>query len=238
MSAVRQGTPISRSPRRERVVVAAVMAVVLTLGFYATDLYMAALAAKGRAFWTPALAWDHWIPLAPAWIWVYLLYFPVCFLPLLYREMHERIGVFRRAAAGFLVQFAVALAFFWLAPSRMVRTPIDPSGASERALLAFHRLDQGFNVFPSLHVANVAFIACMTWRLRGRAAGAALWTLCLLIAVSTLLVKQHYLVDLPAGALLGVLCHQAAFSRSLDVLDFDGPEPGRRAQGHAQERPS
>lgn len=215
-------TILTRSLRREQVVVAIGMAIGLTLCFYATDLYMAALAAKGREFWSPALAWDFMFPLAPSWIWIYLLYFPICFLPLLFREIHEHIGTFRRAAVGFLAQFAAAFAFFWIAPSRMIRTPLEPSSLSEWALFAFYQVDQGFNIFPSLHVANVAFIACLTWRLRGRAAGAILWLLCLLIAVSTLFVKQHYLADLPAGVLLGAMCYGLAFSKIVDFLDADG----------------
>lgn len=224
-------TILTRNLGREQVIVAIGMAIGLTLCFYATDLYMAALAAKGRAFWSPALAWDIEIPLKPAWIWVYLLYFPTCFLPLLYPEIHKHIGVFRRAAVGFLGQFMAALAFFWIAPSRMMRTPFEPSGVSEWALLAFYRLDQGFNIFPSLHVANVAFIACLTWSLRGWAAGAALWLLCLLIAASTLFVKQHYLVDLPAGAFLGVLCYYAAFSSFFGFLDREESKPRPPALG-------
>lgn len=224
-------TILARSMRREQVIVAIGLAVGLTLCFYATDLYMAALAAKGRAFWSPALAWDFGIPLKPAWIWVYLFYFPACFLPLVYPEVHEHIGVFRRVAIGFLCQFMAALAFFWIAPSRMMRTPFEPAGVSEWALVAFYQLDQGFNIFPSLHVANVAFIACLTWSLRGWAAGAALWLLCLLIAASTLLVKQHYLVDLPAGAFLGALCYYAAFSSLFGFLDRDESKPRPRTLG-------
>jgi len=219
--------------RQEQVVTAIGMALGLTACFYATDLRPALLAAEGRDFWSPAVEWDSLIPFAPGWIWIYLLYFPACFLPLFYRELHESAGIFRRAAAGFLAQFAAAFGFFWMAPSRMIRPSFEPSNMSEWAVAAFYRVDQGFNIIPSLHVANIAFIACLTWRLRGKGAGAALWLLCLLIAASTVLVKQHYLVDIPAGALLGVLCYRAVFSSVFNFLDPDRskpwsiPEPGR-----------
>ena len=37
-------------------------------------------------------------------------------------------------------------------------------------------------------------------------------------AVSALLVKQHYLVDLPAGLFLGIFSYRLAFSERLENL--------------------
>lgn len=199
--------------RREQVVTAALMAVVLTFGFFATDAYMAAQSMRGMSFWRPVLPWDSLIVFAPGWVWIYLLYFPVCFLPLGFKGVRRDIGTFRRTAAGFAVQFVVALGFFWAVPSQMQRPEFAPEDFSRRVLSLFYEMDPGFNIFPSLHVANAAYVACLTGRLAGSARGGAVWAVCLLIAASTLFVKQHYLADLPAGLLLGAASYGLAFSK-------------------------
>ena len=195
------------------------MALALTVSFYATDHYMAAQLLHGKVFWMPSLGWDRAIPFQPSWVWVYLLYFPACFLPVTFIEVLKNGNIFRRVAAGFILQFAFALAFFWLLPSQVHRPELQHAGISSQVLRWFYEVDPGYNVFPSLHVANVAYVACVAERLERRALSLGVWVLCLLIAASTLFIKQHYFIDLPAGILVGVLSHHAAFSKRMDFLD-------------------
>lgn len=214
---------LNRRFRAEQIGTACIMAAVLSLGFYHTSHYMAAQFERGIVFWIPELAWDRLISFSPGWIWVYLLYFPVCFLPLLFREIREDIRLFRRTAAGFTVQFFAAFAVFWTLPSRMPRPSLEPQGLSEYALAWFYSIDPGYNIFPSLHVANVAYIACVTGRLKGRSWAVVLWILWALISVSTLLVKQHCLLDIPAGLLLGVACYSLSYSKIFSYLEIIKP---------------
>jgi membrane-associated phospholipid phosphatase len=204
--------PSSRSPalRREQLWTAGLLTVGLTAGFYALDWYNAARLAAGRRFWELGFAWEERVPLAPEWVWIYFLYFPACLLPLLLAEIRRDVFLFRRTALGFALQFVVAYPFFLL-PIRMRQPEIIPTTLSEEALRWFYSIDPGFNVFPSLHVANTAYVASMLTRLRGGYAAAGAWALCALIAVSTLFVKQHYFVDLPVGVLLGVWAERVAF---------------------------
>ncbi len=195
----------------------------LTAGFYFLAWNNAKVMADGKIFWDIGTNLDKLIPFRPGWVWVYLLYFPVCFLPLLYREVRQEIGVFRRTAVGFAAQFLLASPFFLLIPLHMVRPEFHPVTISEHTLHWFYGIDPGFNIFPSLHVANIAFLACLTDKLRGALPGFAIWLFCLLTALSALFVKQHYLVDLPAGLFLGVLCYRLAFSKSLDFLEAIKP---------------
>jgi membrane-associated phospholipid phosphatase len=146
---------------------------------------------------------------------VYLLYFPACFLPLTIREIRDDEETFRRTALGFAVQFGVSFFIFWLVPSHILRPETGAGGASNGALRWLYALDPGFNVFPSLHVANVAYVACLIGRLRGAATAAPVWFLWVLIAGSTLLIKQHFLVDVAAGTFLGIFSCSLAFHADL-----------------------
>lgn len=198
--------------RREQVLTGIYLAVLLSGGFYLLDWYNAARLASGTRFRSLGFEWEQYVPVWPEWIWVYLAYFPGCATPLLLQRVRHDPDVFRRTAFGFALQYAIAFPFFLL-PVRMLQAQLLPATLSERALAWFYQIDPGFNVFPSLHVANMTYVACVVWRFGGRLAGALVWTLCGAIAVSTLFVKQHYFVDLPAGMLLGLGAHRVAFGR-------------------------
>jgi membrane-associated phospholipid phosphatase len=205
--------------KKEHILITLATTLVLVCGFYGTDQYMALQMLKGKLFWNPSFSWDHAIPFAPSWIWVYLLYFPACFLPVVLAELWTDRGIFRRTAAGFIFQFAAAFAFFWVLPTQMHRPLFEVEGLHRQVLSWFYGVDPGFNIFPSLHVANVAYIACLAWGLNRAILSVGVWVLCLLIAASTLLIKQHCLVDLPLGLALGVAGYFAAFSKGLNFLD-------------------
>jgi membrane-associated phospholipid phosphatase len=90
----------------------------------------------------------------------------------------------------------------------MERPVVTGSGTTFELVRLLYRLDAGWNVFPSLHVAHSVLVTLLYLQHDRRrsplvAAGTAL------IALSTVLVKQHYIVDVPAGALLAWLCYRA-----------------------------
>lgn len=199
--------------RREQVLTALCLAAGLAAGFYFIDTSAAARAAAGFPIWAPVTAWDSRIPFSPAWIWPYLLYFPLCMTPLLLAPVRSDLGVFRGAARGFLLQFVAAFAVFLLAPSGVVLPTPSGGGLSEAALRLLHGVDPGFNVFPSLHVANAVFVAGLFTRFAGAGAAAGVWAAALLVTASTVLVKQHYIADLPAGAALGAAAFMHSFPR-------------------------
>ncbi|MES2743363.1 MAG: phosphatase PAP2 family protein [Pseudomonadota bacterium] len=65
--------------------------------------------------------------------------------------------------------------------------------------------DRPYNQLPSLHVAFCVILwAALRCRLRHRLARAALAGWLMLVALSTLFTYQHHLLDVPAGALLGL----------------------------------
>ncbi|OGS05491.1 MAG: hypothetical protein A3G41_02500 [Elusimicrobia bacterium RIFCSPLOWO2_12_FULL_59_9] len=207
----------------EQLRIAFALALSLSFGFYCLDWFNAARFAAGRPFTDIGMGWETAIALRPGWVWVYFLYFPVCFLPLFLPEVRRDIAVFRRTALGYAVQFVVAGFFFFLIPLRMARPELTSSTLSLAALQWVYAIDPGFNIFPSLHVANTAFLACMAWKFRGRLAGLCLWTICLLISVSAMLVKQHYFWDIPSGLLLGAAGYRLAFASAVgDLLAHTG----------------
>jgi membrane-associated phospholipid phosphatase len=81
-------------------------------------------------------------------------------------------------------------------------------------------LDPGYNIFPSLHVANAFLVAFIFFKLRNRIEGTALTIVAVLISISALYVKQHYVVDIVSGLVLGYVTFVIAFSSRISGLGY------------------
>lgn len=146
---------------------------------------------------------DVYTPFIPGFVYAYLLYYPWVMLPL--PILRTRRAFFCALGAFAMVQ-AIGQVVFVVWPSHMERPGVDGLGISAELVRQVYRLDPGWNVFPSLHVAHSTLVAFLYYQHQRRhapvvAAGAGL------IALSTVLIKQHYVVDVPAGALVAWGCY-------------------------------
>jgi membrane-associated phospholipid phosphatase len=148
------------------------------------------------------VALDDRIPYRPGWVWIYsFLYYP----GILYVNwMVESSRQFVYLAGSFFGLLAMQMVFFLLFP---VATPESWRAVnrrrtgSERFLAFLQHFDARSNSFPSMHTS----VATLTALYLQPHLGAWTFLFPLLIALSCLFTKQHYLVDLPAGAALGWL---------------------------------
>ena len=148
---------------------------------------------------------DEWIPYTPSWVWIYsLLYYPAI---LYVNVIIQSADQFTRIAFSYLLLLALQATFFVLLP---VRTPAHwrsvnrQRTVSERFLAFVQRFDAPTNSFPSMHTSVAMLTALHLWH----SLGAAVFLFPALIGLSCLLTKQHYLIDVPAGAALGWGAHQ------------------------------
>ena len=160
---------------------------------------------------------DRMIPLVPSFVFAYLLYYPWLLLPLtVLRRAHDFLPV----AEAFVWMQLVAWATFLALPSYVPRSGVASVGLSSELLRALYAVDPGWNAFPSLHVGHSVLVAIVFFRHRRElfpfvAAGTCL------IAASTLLIKQHYVLDVLGGAVLAWLCMTAPTlrTRAQDMLN-------------------
>jgi membrane-associated phospholipid phosphatase len=151
------------------------------------------------------------IPLVPEFYWIYILYYPLCFSPIaLLKDIHT----FRKVALSFALQFGISFIIFILVPVRMVQAEILSTTLSARALKGLYDFDPGFNVFPSLHVANLVMIVFIFYEYSKFWARVLLF-LTILISMSTMFVKQHYFVDVLFGTFLGWFVYYIVFQKDL-----------------------
>ena len=143
---------------------------------------------------------DDWIPYRPGWVWIYsLLYYPA----ILYTNwMVESPRQFHYMAISYLVLLGFQMAFFLTFPVVTPESWRAGNGrrtGSERFLALVQRFDARSNSFPSMHTS----VATLTALYLYPSLGAWAYAFPMLIGLSCLFTKQHYVVDLPAGAALG-----------------------------------
>ncbi len=143
---------------------------------------------------------DDAIPYWPAWVWVYsCLYYPA----ILYANLViDSPRDFTHIATSYLVLLAFQMAFFLVFPvvtPESWRASNGRRSCSERFLALVQRFDARSNSFPSMHT-SVAMLTALHLYPR---LGAWAWTFPVLIGLSCLFTKQHYLIDVPAGGALG-----------------------------------
>jgi membrane-associated phospholipid phosphatase len=164
----------------------------------------------GRPEFVPELALDRWLPVLPAWAIVYgTVYLFLIALPVLVVRQRAHI---RRMYWAYLSVWVIAYFGFLLLPTVAPRPAnVAGEGFAVWGLRLLYSADPPNNCFPSLHVAHSFVSALSCYRVhRGLGVGAALCAL--LVGVSTVLAKQHYILDVTAGMLLASLAY-AVFLR-------------------------
>jgi membrane-associated phospholipid phosphatase len=92
-----------------------------------------------------------------------------------------------------------------------LRPDVDPERGWAYLLVDFYYwLDLPYNCFPSLHVSNVVLVSFFMERFK-KGMGWFLHPLAALVAVSVVLVKQHYIADVVAGYFVGWFVYRQIF---------------------------
>jgi membrane-associated phospholipid phosphatase len=153
---------------------------------------------------------DRWIGFSPGWVWVYLsvyLMLPVGLLA----STREELVRYSLGMAGLLI---AGYGCFYLWPVAGPRPLVIPAGGLYGWVV---KVDQPLNSFPSLHLAAATYSACIGIQLTGgmlqRVFRIVLPAWVVLIGYSTLATKQHYLVDIPPGVVLGWFAWQCAWGK-------------------------
>ncbi|MDA7416856.1 phosphatase PAP2/dual specificity phosphatase family protein [Xenophilus arseniciresistens] len=148
--------------------------------------------------------WEHGMPF---WAWTIFPYWSInAFYALslfLGRSRHE---VDRHGARLLTAQF-IAVSCFVLWPLHFSFGQPEVSGAPAFLFNALRGFDQPYNQAPSLHIALAVILWDWYRRLvHARWARAVLHVWALLICGSVLTTYQHHFIDIPTGALLGLVC--------------------------------
>ncbi len=147
--------------------------------------------------------WEHHIPFLASTIfpyWSINVFYGASLFVCRTRDELDRHG------KRLLTAQLLAVAFFIAAPLRFSWPKPETQGLAGFMFDALAGFDKPFNQAPSLHIA----LAVILWELyRRHVPRWALWPLHLwfvLICASVLTTYQHHFIDIPTGALLGLIC--------------------------------
>lgn len=146
---------------------------------------------------------DDRLPFIPDFALPYFSAYVLGLLGYLLMITHPDLG---RVLWGYLFLVGTGSLCYVLFPSTVVRREdLEITGLSTYALVRFQRLSGPYNVFPSMHFGYGLFSALVGWHYYGLWAGVGLMLWAALVGVSTLLTKQHYILDLAGGLVVGVM---------------------------------
>jgi hypothetical protein len=196
-------TPSVRHPMQlQTFIIHLILSIVLIVGTY--QFYFLTQRHQFTPVRTFHFSWDEKIPFVAGWSWIYsFLYYPAI---LLLNWLVQDSTQFTLTAFSFmllLVMQMVAFYFFPVATPAHWRSFNKGQSLSERFLLFVQKFDQSTNCFPSMHVS----VAMLTALHALPTFGPVVYVFPLLIAISCIFTKQHYLIDLPFGAALGALAY-------------------------------
>lgn len=191
--------PDPRSDPREKALLCLGLLLYCFGGYYAIGL--AQDPAQAASLRTPL---DDALPFLPVFMWGYVVVYTMLFIPV-FTVKSPRL--FRRVCLAYFVVVSACLLTWLVFPVTALGLRADLSGLD---MTQFHNwgtkvnytLDPPMNLFPSLHMA-IAVIAAYSAGCANRTHGRLAAFPVALVALSIVLVKQHFVADGLAGALLG-----------------------------------
>jgi len=146
---------------------------------------------------------DFMIPFVPSFAFFYLLTFVyVIIAPYVIIKDQKQ---FAALALSFVTTMAIGFVTFLLFPVKTVLRPENLAPGFWNSLVKISYLADapGFNNFPSLHV-GISLLATLILFNHDKKHWWG-WIMFVGIALSTMLIKQHYFIDAVAGILLGII---------------------------------
>lgn len=148
---------------------------------------------------------DELIPFVPLFIIPYLLWYPFVTGGLVAIAFKDKFMYFRTLIA-LCCGLVISYIFFALFQSIIVRPDISTEQDWVHWLVKFvYSTDQPYNCFPSIHVLT-SYLIIKGTSILGRAIWLIFSIISFLIIVSTVLVKQHVVVDIIGGIVVAELC--------------------------------
>ena len=144
---------------------------------------------------------DDYIPFVPEFIVFYILFFVFTPIPIIIFWKRKNINNIIRS---FIMVKAISLITYMFLQTEINRPEINPNNSIfEKIVQYLYSTDQSKNLMPSLHVSLSLLTALWIAKYYPKIKIPIL-ILGSLIAISTVFVKQHVLIDVPTGLLLGI----------------------------------
>lgn len=147
-----------------------------------------------------ALFLDKFIPFLPIFVLFYITMYIFVMLP--YFLIKEK-KYFKRVALAYVGILIISFFFYLFFPVKVDRPLTMGTNFWEEIVRWIRSIDPGYNCFPSLHVATPLLTSLSCFHYNQKYWWPLPWAF--LIIISTVLIKQHYILDVLAGILVGLM---------------------------------
>ena len=155
---------------------------------------------------------DTAIPFIPEFIWVYHTLIPIIGISAIVLIKNRKL--FFSTLNGYIIATIILSIFYIFLPSFYPRQLITDSSISSYMVELTRLIDNANNTFPSGHVTFSWLLALFLMKSdcakRWKWLGPTYLIWATLIAISTLVLKQHYIVDVISGIILATACFYLA----------------------------
>jgi membrane-associated phospholipid phosphatase len=191
---------------------AQILLALLMFGIWAAGYFFVAHITEAQSTHKlPALAWEQNVPLQPEFVLIYLTIYPTFLLPFVF--IHQK-DFFRLFSFAYITVMCICYFVYLLYPVSIDRPDLVVDSFSTWVLGIVYGADRPWNCFPSLHVA-MSLLAALTILEVHRIRGILALLLTFWIAFSTVLIKQHYVLDVVAAMLLTVTIYFVYIRRQI-----------------------
>lgn len=150
---------------------------------------------------------DRMLPFEPQFLIIYFGCYIFWIINYILIARQDKKSVYQFFTADFLSR-CICLVFFLAFPTTNTRPVITGSGLWDRAAQWLYSIDAADNLFPSIHclVSWFCYIGIRDRKEIPEWYKQVSLGIAVLVFISTLLTKQHVLVDVAGGVLLGTVC--------------------------------
>lgn len=160
-------------------------------------------------YWATQTVLDSYVPFCEWFIFPYVSWSPLLVVLGVYLILKDGEG-FRRYMWYIMVTFTTAVVFCILIPNGQDLRPavMEHHNLAVWLVEYTYSIDTNTNVFPSVHVVGVIDAWFAVWHTRGLKKWTWRWSTAvygLIVIASTLFIKQHAVIDVVAGFVVGFL---------------------------------
>jgi len=177
-----------------------ISAIVLSFGYFLLNKPIGNLHSLATTF-------DNSIPLIPYFSVPYLLFLPLFWLVFTYAFIK---GLkFQQLALTTIFVTVVSYLFYYFYQTVVFRPDTITTGFGSDLIRLIYRSDKPYNDFPSLHTSLALVFGMYVYKIKSR------WSIVanifiILVILSTLFTKQHYIADVLAGLGLALVSNFTA----------------------------
>jgi len=172
--------------------------IVWSLSYFSINSFSETRAAHVLAF-----GFERSIPFIPFFVIFYIITYLAVIMPYF---VVKGIQSYRRAILAYLFLILISSIVYILFPVKTMRPEIVGEGFFLGLVRWVYAIAKPYNLFPSLHVSLSALSSLVCLRYN-KVIGYTLIVLLFFISLSTLFVKQHYLVDIIFAGVLALFAY-------------------------------